>query len=110
MSKSDPIPPETHLALNKLHDEAAQLRLKHAAALVQHRTNLANLGLLKGAKEAKNREYREAYKALGLNRQKEWQRYRISQGMCRLCGEPVVNGTRHCLKHEEMYEKRRVAK
>lgn len=110
MPKSDPIPPETHIALNKLHDEAAELRKRHSAAAAQHRANLIPLGIIKGQKEAKNREYREAYKALGLNRQKEWQRYRISQGMCRLCGEPVVNGTRHCLKHEEMYEKRRVSK
>lgn len=110
MPKTATLSPEEHAILNRLHDEAAALRHKYAEALSRHRNNLVNLGLLKGAKEAKNREYREAYKAKKFNRQGEWQRYRISQGMCRLCGEPVVNGTRHCPKHEAMYEKRRVAK
>lgn len=100
MGKLPEITPEQHKLLNKLAQEFRNLRLQYAEAAKQHRSNAVNVGILKGQKEAAKQAHVEAYLALGFSRQQEWQRERISQGQCRLCGNPSQPGRKHCELHD----------
>jgi len=83
-----------------LADEARLKRQTYATALQQHRDNKVSVLILKGQVEASRREYTSAYRALGMNRQEAWQFQQNARGLCRLCPEPVVPGTKHCAMHE----------
>lgn len=96
MGKTPELTPEEHAKLNQLAEQARVLRLEYAKAVGQHRKNIVQIGILKGQKEDAQKAHREAYKALGLSRQREWQRERTSQGQCRSCGNPALSGRKHC--------------
>lgn len=81
-----------HQLLNKLSEEARQKReILSKIASDYKELSKAERHKVAMAKEESKRAtcaHVEAYKALGLNRQTEWQREKISKGLCKLCGNP----------------------
>lgn len=88
-SKKPILSAEDHKRLNDLSDNAKSLRLLYAKEAAVFNAERSRLAMMKADALRAREAHLEAYKAAGYNRQSEWQRYRESQGLCRICGEPA---------------------